>query len=159
MTSEDAKEVENAAGTIRADKVKAEKAAAAAKKGGEQQTGWQLARLAGNGRKEVDICFARVGATTALRDWEKLNLAQAGHRAKDVQVSTSTGSRTAYLGIAWRSAGFGWAQAWVQNHLSEVSTRLICTNRLGLGIKLRCLLLHSQVVQKKSCIMRMGFLA
>jgi hypothetical protein len=35
LNSEDAKEVENTAGTIRADKVKAEKAAAAAKKGCE----------------------------------------------------------------------------------------------------------------------------
>lgn len=35
LNSEDAKEIENTAGTIRADKVKAEKAAAVAKKGGE----------------------------------------------------------------------------------------------------------------------------
>lgn len=53
LTSEDAKEVENAAGTIRADKVKAEKAAAA-KKGGEQ-TGWQVARLVGNGREWTNM--------------------------------------------------------------------------------------------------------
>lgn len=36
LTSEEAKEIENAAGTIRADKVKAEKAAAAAKKGAKR---------------------------------------------------------------------------------------------------------------------------
>jgi hypothetical protein len=35
LSSDDAKEIENTAGTIRADKVKAEKAAAAAKKGCE----------------------------------------------------------------------------------------------------------------------------
>jgi hypothetical protein len=36
LSSEDTKEIENAVGTLRADKLKAEKAAAAAKKGGEQ---------------------------------------------------------------------------------------------------------------------------
>lgn len=35
LSSEDTKEIENAVGTLRADKLKAEKAAAAAKKGGE----------------------------------------------------------------------------------------------------------------------------
>lgn len=40
LTAEDAKEIENMAGTIRADKVKAEKAAAAAKKGGKFRFCW-----------------------------------------------------------------------------------------------------------------------
>jgi hypothetical protein len=65
LSSEDAKEIENAAGTIRADKVKAEKAAAAAKKGCEWVGccstvwggvgGWQTGRGVGAAQKSEHL--------------------------------------------------------------------------------------------------------
>jgi hypothetical protein len=48
LNSDDAKEIENTAGTIRADKVKAEKAAAAAKKGCECAEGLGGVGVAGS---------------------------------------------------------------------------------------------------------------